>query len=85
MRRHNLIVECLALLLCNTYGLTTSKRVRNHSIQKTMSNEDAEVRVDTRIKTDVRIQRNTIVIDKKRRLITIIEVGVTNQDFDSRI
>ncbi|XP_029657979.1 uncharacterized protein LOC115232293 [Octopus sinensis] len=42
-----------------------------------------EIRVDTTIKTELKIQFNkqdTIVYDKKENMITIIEVGITSQD-----
>ena len=48
-----------------------------------MSNEFAEIRVDTRIKTDIKINNNRpdiFVYDKKRKEIILIEVGITNQD-----
>ena len=45
-----------------------------------MSNEYAEVRVDTRIKTDIKVQHNRPDRYKKKREIILIEVGITNQD-----
>jgi hypothetical protein len=44
---------------------------------------NAEIRVDTRIRTDIKIQNNRpdlFVLDKRRNEIMLIEVGVTNQD-----
>ncbi|TBU01015.1 hypothetical protein CWI36_1464p0010, partial [Hamiltosporidium magnivora] len=46
-------------------------------------NEYAEIRVDTRIKTDVKIRNNRpdkFILDKKKNKITLIEVGITSQD-----
>ncbi|TBT98515.1 hypothetical protein CWI36_2356p0010, partial [Hamiltosporidium magnivora] len=43
----------------------------------------AEIRVDTRIKTDVKIRNNRpdiFILDKKKNKITLIEVGITSQD-----
>ena len=82
-RRHNEVVRCLHLLLCNKYGIKTSKRVRSHSIQETVANENAEIRVDTRIKTDTKVQNNRpdlFVLDKRRNEILLVEVGITNLD-----
>ncbi|KAK1349735.1 hypothetical protein LUQ84_001383 [Hamiltosporidium tvaerminnensis] len=52
-RRHNEVVRCLHLLLLNRYKFKSSKRIRSHSVQEILDNEYAEIRVDTRIKTDV--------------------------------
>ncbi|KAK1347161.1 hypothetical protein LUQ84_003351 [Hamiltosporidium tvaerminnensis] len=46
-------------------------------------NEYAEIKVDIRMKTDVKIRNNGLVIfilDKKKNKITLIEVGITSQD-----
>ena len=82
-RRHNEIVKCLHLLLCNKYGLKSSKKLRGHSVKEIVSNEYVEIRVDTRVKTDIKFQNNRpdiFVFDKKKKEITLIEIGVTNQD-----
>ena len=47
-----------------------------------------EIRVDTRIKTDIKIQHNRpdlFVYDKKRKEITLIEVGITNLDLLTQV
>ncbi|TBU20279.1 hypothetical protein CWI38_0097p0020 [Hamiltosporidium tvaerminnensis] len=82
-RRHNEVVRCIHLLLLNKYKFKSSKRIRNHSVQEILDNEYAEIRVDTRIKTDVQIRNNRpdiFVLDKRRNKITLIEVGITSQD-----
>lgn len=82
-RRHNEIVKCLHLLLCNKYGIKRSKRLRTHSVQEISANKDVEIRVDTTIATSTRQSANRpdlVIHDKKRKEITIIEVGVTSQD-----
>jgi hypothetical protein len=48
-----------------------------------MANERAEIRVDTRIKADIKIQNNRpglFILGKKSNEMTIIEVGITSQD-----
>ncbi|TBU13042.1 hypothetical protein CWI38_0550p0030 [Hamiltosporidium tvaerminnensis] len=82
-RRHNEVVRCIHLLLLNKYKFKSSKRIRSHSVQEILDNEYAEIRVDTRIKTDVKIRNNRpdiFVLDKRRNKITLIEVGITSQD-----
>jgi hypothetical protein len=54
-RRHNEVLKCIHLSLCNKYGL---KKLRSHSVQKVVANDNVEVRVNTRIKTDIKIQDN---------------------------
>ncbi|TBU20477.1 hypothetical protein CWI38_0065p0090 [Hamiltosporidium tvaerminnensis] len=81
--RHNELVRCLHLLLLNKYKFKSSKRIWSHSVQEILDNEYAEIRVDTRIKTDVKIQNNRpdiFILDKKKNKITLIEVGITSQD-----
>ena len=51
--------------------------MRTHSIQETVANENVEIRVDTRIKTDIKVDKNRpdiFVLDKKKREITLIGV-----------
>ncbi|TBU10202.1 hypothetical protein CWI38_1945p0030 [Hamiltosporidium tvaerminnensis] len=82
-RRHNEVVRCLHLLLLNRYKFKSSKRIRSHSVQKILDNEYAEIRVNTRIKTDVKIRNNRpdiFILDKKKNKMTLIEVGITFQD-----
>ncbi|TBU13100.1 hypothetical protein CWI38_0532p0060 [Hamiltosporidium tvaerminnensis] len=63
-RRKNDVVKCLHILLINRYKFKSSKRIRSHSVQEILVNEYAEIRVDTRIKTD----------------ITLLEVGIISKD-----
>ncbi|KAL6120530.1 hypothetical protein NUSPORA_02728, partial [Nucleospora cyclopteri] len=59
------------------------KKKRNHSVQEIVCNEEIEIRVDNRIKTNVKIQCNKpdlFIYDKRRSKITLIEVGITSQD-----
>lgn len=88
VRRHNEVVRCIHLLLCNKYGIRRSKKLRTHSVQEVVANENAEIRVDTHIKTDVIIQNNRpdlFVYDKKKKEITLIEVGITNLDLLTQV
>ncbi|KAF7684235.1 hypothetical protein TCON_0579 [Astathelohania contejeani] len=48
-----------------------------------MENERAEIRVDTRIRTDILIKNNRpdiFIYDKKENEIILVEVGITSQD-----
>ena len=87
-RRHNEVLKCIHLTLCNKYGLKSSRKLRSHSVQEVVANENVEIRVDTRIKTDIKIQHNRpdlFVYDKKRKEITLIEVGITNLDLLTQV
>ncbi|KAF7682511.1 hypothetical protein TCON_2265 [Astathelohania contejeani] len=48
-----------------------------------MENERAEIRVDTRIRTDILIKNNRLdifIYDKKENQIILVEFGITSQD-----
>ena len=84
MRRHNEVVKCIHMLLCKKYKIEDSgKKLRSHSVQQIVANKYVEIRVDTTIKTDVKIKYNKpdiVVIDKKSKEILIVEIGVTSID-----
>ena len=82
-RRHNEVVKCIHLLLCNKYDIKRSKRLRSHSVQEISANSNVEIRVDTTVATSTRQSANRpdiVIHDKKRREIILIEVGITSQD-----
>ena len=82
-RRHNEVVKCIHLLLCNKYGIKRSKRLRNHSVQEINANSDVEIRVDTTVTTTTKQSANRpdiVIHDKKKKEIILIEVGITSQD-----
>jgi len=57
--------------------------MRSHLIQGIVANENAEIRVDTRMRTEVKIEANRVdlfVLNKKRRETILTEVGITGQD-----
>ncbi|KAF7684075.1 hypothetical protein TCON_0713 [Astathelohania contejeani] len=59
------------------------KKLRSYSIQEVMENERAEIRVDTRIRTDILIKNNRpdiFIYDKKENEIILVEVDITSQD-----
>ena len=87
-RRHNEVLKCIHLSLCNKFGLRSSKKLRSLSVQEVVANENVEIRVDTRIKTDIKIQQirpDLFVYDKKRKEITLKEVGITNLDLLTQV
>ncbi|TBU12319.1 ADP-ribosylation factor [Hamiltosporidium tvaerminnensis] len=52
-------------------------------MKQILENEHAEIRVDIRLKTDVKIRNNRLDVftfDKKKNKITLIELGITSQD-----
>lgn len=81
-RRHNEVVRCIHLSMCRKYGLKSSKKIRNHSVQEVLSNKKATIMVDTRIKTSVKIKHNKpdiFIHDLIRNHITIVEIGITSR------
>ena len=86
--RHNEVVRCIHLALCTKYNIKRTKRLRNHSVQETVSGPEATIVVDTRVKTDVKIQHNRpdiVVHDKKRKEVILVEIGITSQDQLQRV
>ncbi|KAF9745491.1 hypothetical protein NGRA_3549 [Nosema granulosis] len=82
-KRHNEVVRCIHLLMCNKYGFRRTRKIRGHSVQEVIENEHAEIRVDTRIHTGTKIAHDKpdiFVRDKKRNEITLIEVGIKSQE-----
>ncbi|KAF7683356.1 hypothetical protein TCON_1432 [Astathelohania contejeani] len=82
-RKHNEVLRCIHLLIANKYGFKKSKKLRSYSVQKVMENERAEIRVDTKIKTNILIKNNRpdiFIYDKKENEIILVEVGITSQD-----
>ena len=88
MLRHNEVVKCILLNLCKKYGVKSSRKLRSHSVQEVIANENIEIRIDTRIKTDIKIQHDRpdiFVMDKKKNEITLIEIGITNLDILTQV
>ena len=54
MRKHNEVVKYIHLNLCNKYGVKSSRKLRSHSVQEVITNENVEIKLDTRIKTDIK-------------------------------
>ncbi|WUR04601.1 uncharacterized protein VNE69_09154 [Vairimorpha necatrix] len=54
----------------------------NHSVQQIVANKDVEIRIDTTVKTDIKIKYkpDIVVVDKKNKLIRMIEIGVTSKE-----
>jgi hypothetical protein len=81
MRRHNEIVKCIHLMLCNKYNIVRRSKLRTHSVQETVSNRDVTINVDTRANTAIKIEAckpDILIIDKKLKEITIVEIGITS-------
>ncbi|MGL5690654.1 MAG: hypothetical protein ACRDD8_07515, partial [Bacteroidales bacterium] len=79
-RRHNEIVRCIHFMLSRKYNFKKTKKIRTHSVQEIIENEYAEIKVDTRIKTDIHLTHNRpdiFIYDKIKKEITLIEVGIT--------
>lgn len=82
-RRHNEVARCILAKLPLEYGLRSSKKIRNHSIQGVLSNKRVVIKVDLRIPTDVKIDANKpdkFIYDKEGKNLNLIEVGMQNID-----
>ncbi|KAF7684412.1 hypothetical protein TCON_0394 [Astathelohania contejeani] len=64
-------------------ALKNQKKLRSYSVQEVMENERIDIRVDTRIRTDILIKNNRpdiFIYDKKENEIISVEVGITSQN-----
>ena len=68
-RRHNEVVRCIHLHLCNKYSIKNSKKMKTHSVQEIVANKQVENN-----------RPDIFVFDKIKNEIMLIEVGITNQD-----
>jgi hypothetical protein len=83
LHRHNEVLKCIHLLLCNRYGIVVRNKLKVHRVDKYVENDRASIKTDTHILTDVRIQFNKpdiVVYDKMLNEIIIVEIGVTSID-----
>ncbi|KAI5170901.1 hypothetical protein PAEPH01_1537 [Pancytospora epiphaga] len=55
-QRHNEVARCIHLSLCIKYGTKAHPRVRIHSIQEIVVNEN----IDTRIRTAIKVDANRL-------------------------
>ncbi|KAF7683474.1 hypothetical protein TCON_1314 [Astathelohania contejeani] len=82
-RRYNEVLRCIYLLVANKYGFKKSKKLRFHSVQDAIENKSTEIRVDTKIRTDILIKNyrpDIFIYDKKKNEIILVEVSITSQD-----
>lgn len=81
--RHNEVLKCIHLMLCNRYGIIMRKKLKAHRVEKTVENNRAIIKTDTAIRTDIYVKHNKpdiVVIDKVYNQILIVEIGITSQE-----
>ncbi|KAF9763041.1 hypothetical protein NGRA_1557 [Nosema granulosis] len=79
IRRHKEGLRCIHLQLCLKYGLSRARKRRKFSFQEYVSTDRAEIRVGTRIPTDIQVKYNKphiFVSDRVNKEILIVEVGI---------
>ena len=54
-RRQNGMGRSIHLHLCNKYSIKNSKKMRTYSVQEIVAKNQAEIRVYTRIQSDIKI------------------------------
>lgn len=83
MRRHDEALKAIHLMLCRQYGITKNKKIRNHTVQEHVATDRVEIRLDSRIQGAIKVKYNKpdiFVLDKLKKEILIIEVGITSFD-----
>ncbi|KAG0436791.1 Retrovirus-related Pol polyprotein from type-1 retrotransposable element R2 [Dictyocoela muelleri] len=81
--RHDQMLKCLHLFLCNKYKITKLNKISLHKLEKVVKNEMVEIRCDMQIETKNKVRYNKpdiLVIDKFNKKITIVELGVTSPE-----
>ncbi|KAF7682659.1 hypothetical protein TCON_2125 [Astathelohania contejeani] len=82
-RRHNEVLRCIHLLLMNKYGFKKNKEIQKPLSPELVENDLAEIRVDTRIRTDILVKHNRpniFIYDKRENMVILVEIGITGQD-----
>ena len=83
--QHDEVVRCIHLHPCGRYyELESLRMIRLHSVHKAVSNRDVEFRVDTHIKTDIKVPHDRVgivVLEKCRKLATLNEISITSQEY----
>ncbi|KAI5169378.1 hypothetical protein PAEPH01_0660 [Pancytospora epiphaga] len=67
-RRHNKVIRCIHLSSCKMYGIKVHTHMRSYSTQEIVANENVEIRVDTQVRTVIKVDADrpdTFVHDKK--------------------
>ena len=63
------VIRCIHLLLCKKFKFIKTNKIISHSVQEVFENDQAEIRVNTRLIADIKVSHNKpdiMVIDKKR-------------------
>ncbi|XP_076384077.1 uncharacterized protein LOC143261734 [Megalopta genalis] len=54
------------------YGFKKSNKIRSHSVQEILKNENAEIRADTRISTDIKVTHNKPDILSRTKIVPYV-------------
>jgi ribosomal protein L37E len=57
-KRHDEVLRCIHLKLCNEYGFSKNRRLRSHNVSIKIENDKAVIKVDSYIKTDINVKYN---------------------------
>lgn len=83
VHRHDEVLRCIHLHYLLKYGFKSSKKIRTHKTERFLENENAIIKTDSFIFTDIQIKHNKpdlYIYDKQQNKITIVEVGITCQE-----
>ena len=81
--RHDEVLRSIHLSLISKYNFSTNNKMKNHIITKVIENSNAKIITDMNFKISTQIKFNKpdiIVFDKIKRMIRIIEIGITSRD-----
>ena len=79
--RHDAILKSIHLKIAKENKLVVNKKLKGYEVQPMLQNKDIEIRTDTVIRLDNKVQCNRpdmVIFNQKIKRITIIEIGVTS-------
>ena len=57
-QRHDEVLKCIHLALCKYYKISLNNKIKKQELQKFSYSDKVEIRIDTTIKTDIKIKHN---------------------------
>lgn len=73
--RHIEVDRSIHLLLCKKYEFKKTNKIRSHSVQEFVSNDNEEIRVYIRVLTDIKVCHNmpeNVAMNKTNKLILFV-------------
>lgn len=86
--RHAEVLKVIHSNLMNKFNIKIVKRIRNYQTESVVENDDVRIICEMPFVMEKIIKHNKpdlIIINKRQRMVTIVEVGITNKDILRRV